>query len=138
MILRIVLDTNVLVSHFILPNGNPTKILHLALAGKATIVLSPPILEELEDVLGRKLGFGPTDAAAARTSIETIAELVTPVHAIDHIAQDDADNRVLECALSGLADAIVTGDKRHLLPLKQFRGIPIHSPLDFLKTHQPE
>ena len=46
---------------------------------------------------------------------------------------DPDDEMILECALAAEADYIVSGDKRHLLPLRQFRGIPIVSPPDFLR-----
>jgi len=45
---------------------------------------------------------------------------------------DPADAKILACAVAGKADVIVTGDKRHLLPLKKYRGIPIVSPAEFL------
>jgi predicted nucleic acid-binding protein len=46
---------------------------------------------------------------------------------------DAADAKILACAVAGKADAIVTGDKKHLLPLKRYRGIPIVSPAEFLE-----
>jgi putative PIN family toxin of toxin-antitoxin system len=133
--LRFVLDTNVLVSHFILPGRNPSKILDLVLAGKATLVASDFILDELEGVLASRIGFPRAEAERATDSIRSIAEVVRPRHAVDVIRQDESDNRILEAALSGRADVIVSGDKKHLLPLKSFRGISILSPLDFLKLH---
>ena len=51
-----------------------------------------------------------------------------------HAAKRDPDDEtILECALAAEADYTVSGDKRHLLPLRQFRGIPIVSPSDFLR-----
>ena len=135
MSLRFVLDTNVLVSHFILPGRNPSKLLDLVLAGKATLVASDFILDELEGVLAERIGFPPAEAERAADSIRSITEVVRPRHAVDVIRQDESDNRILETALSGRADIIVSGDRKHLLPLKSFRGIRILSPLDFLKLH---
>lgn len=133
MKLRVVLDTNVLVSHFVLPDQNPTKVLRLAHARAYVLVLSDVLLEEFRGVMRDKLEYSPAEAALAEDSIREIAEVVAPVHAVDAIAADEADNRVLECALSGGAQIIVSGDRRHLLPLKSYRGIRILSPREFLK-----
>jgi predicted nucleic acid-binding protein len=55
---------------------------------------------------------------------------------IKAISYPDEDNRVLECAVDGKAEFIVTGDTRHILPLKEYGGIKILSPSEFLK-HLP-
>ena len=60
------------------------------------------------------------------------AGLVFPVERTRGAITDPDDDMVLECALAAEADFIVSGDKRHLLPLKKFRGIPILSPAAFL------
>lgn len=62
---------------------------------------------------------------------KAMALVTEPSERLSIIAEDPSDNRVLECALSAHADAIVSGD-RHLLVLKVFRGIPILSPQVFL------
>jgi len=61
------------------------------------------------------------------------AELVFPVERASGATPDPDDEMVLECALTVEADFIVSGDKKHLLPLREFRGIPIISPADFLR-----
>lgn len=134
MKIRLVADTNILVSHFLLPGHNPSKIIHLALEDKLNLVLSEFILAEMEGVLQKKLRFTRAETLAARKSIESITEMVKPRHAVDIIQADESDNRILECALSGKAHVIVTGDKKHLLPVKEFKGIKILSPVEFLKA----
>ncbi len=62
--------------------------------------------------------------------------MVFPVERASGATPDPFDEMVLECALSARADAIVSGDKKHLLVLEEFRGIPILSPGDFLKYHE--
>lgn len=133
MIPRLVLDTNVLVSHFILPGGNPTKILGLILARKAALLTSRVLLDEVEGVLLVKVGFTSKAARHAREALESVAEVVHPRHLVDDVRADPDDNRVLEVALSGRADVIVSGDKKHLLPLRSFRGMPILAPAEYLK-----
>jgi predicted nucleic acid-binding protein len=62
-----------------------------------------------------------------------IADIIIPDIVPNVIENDPADNHILACAVSGKADVIVSGDKRHLLPLKEYEGIPIVRPADFLR-----
>jgi predicted nucleic acid-binding protein len=57
---------------------------------------------------------------------------VTPTQTLDIIQVDPPDNRILECAAAAKSDYIVTGDKRHILPLGTYAGIPIVKVADFL------
>jgi predicted nucleic acid-binding protein len=66
-------------------------------------------------------------------AIAKVGEIVTPRFTLDVIREDPADNRILECAVAGKADLIVSGD-RHLLKLKSYEGISIVRPIDFLRT----
>lgn len=67
------------------------------------------------------------------TALTESAELVFPTDRATGATADPDDEMVLECALAGEADFIVTGDKKHLLPLRQFRDIPIVNPAEFLR-----
>jgi predicted nucleic acid-binding protein len=66
------------------------------------------------------------------------ATLVFPMENAAGATTDPDDEMILECALAAEADFIVTGDKKHLLPLRQFRDIPIVSPADFLRLLEVE
>jgi putative PIN family toxin of toxin-antitoxin system len=104
-------------------------------AGKLQLVVSPPILAELASILKSKFSWDDEDIREALMSVGRHAELVKPglrIRALD----DDADNRVLECAVEGHADSIVSGD-HHLLSLNEFRGIPIVRVSDFLSEGIP-
>ena len=59
------------------------------------------------------------------------SQLVYPQERLQVVRKDPADNRVLECAAEARADYLITGDKRHLLPLKKFQGTKIVMPRDF-------
>ena len=59
------------------------------------------------------------------------SRMVEPIERLE-ISPDETDNRYIECAVSGGADYLVTGDKQHLLPIGVFREIPILSPTTFL------
>lgn len=128
---RVVLDSNVLISalHF---GGKPEELLLLANEGSIELFLSAFILEETARNLKEKLGWEERAIRDALTIIKAVATLVQPKMRLQIISQDDADNRVLECAVEARADFLVTGDKRHLLPLRKYRGIRILTPRDCL------
>lgn len=122
---RVVLDTNVLISATVFPGSLPDRLVHLVLDGTLTGVTSPPLLEEYGGVLMKKFGFTSASAGKAKVLYQAACVLVEPRFVLTAVRQDPADNRVLECAVAGGAEAVVTGDRRHLLPLREFRGIRI-------------
>lgn len=127
---RVVLDTNVLLSAVIF-GGKPEQIISLARAGRIELFTSPAILAELAGVLISKFQFSPEMAAEAVGEIGGVATLVRPRRKVNTIREDDADNRVLECALAAKTDYIVSGD-RHLLGMRCYKGIAILTPTEFL------
>jgi len=131
--LKVALDTNVLVSATLF-SGNPEKILDLAEEGKIKILISEKILEEFREVLQEKFGFSLSMAELAASGIREISSLITPTQRLTVIKEKEADNRVLECAVEGRAQYIVSGDTKHLQPLKEYQEIKILSPAQFLKA----
>ena len=129
--MRVVADTNVLVSALIFPGGSPEAVYRLALEGKIELVTSRPLLAELGRVLTEKFGWDAERTEAAIAQLVRLAEIVDRAETLSEIEADPADNRVLEAAGEGEADAIVSGD-RHLLALGSWRGIPIQAPAAFL------
>jgi len=128
---KVVADTNVLVSALIFPGDPPEAFYRLALERRIELVTSRPLLAELGRVLTEKFGWEPERAEAAVGQVVRQAEIVDPREALTEIEADPADNRVLEAAAEGRADAIVSGD-RHLLALGSWRGIPIKPPAAFV------
>jgi putative PIN family toxin of toxin-antitoxin system len=128
---RVVADTNVLVSALIFPGGPPEAIYRLALEGRIDLVTSRPLLAELGRVLTEKFGWHPEQTEQAVGQLIRLAHIVDPDEAISEIQADPADNRVLEAAAARDAAAIVSGDQ-HLLALGAWRGIPIHDPAGFV------
>ncbi len=127
---RLVLDTNIVISG-VLFGGPPRSILELALEGAIELFSSPEMEDELEQVLRTKF---PEHLPAIQETLFALHELTTltlPRRTVRIIREDPSDNRILECALSAKADAIVSGD-HHLLDVGEFRGIPILSPKVFL------
>jgi putative PIN family toxin of toxin-antitoxin system len=129
--LRVVADTNVLVSALLF-GGPPEQIVLAGLRGEIQLLTSSPLLKELERVLKVKFKLNLHLVRNIIEEIKEVAELVEVSSHINVISYPDDDNRVLECAVDGKAEFIVTGDTKHILPLKEFRGTKILSPSEFL------
>jgi uncharacterized protein len=133
--MRVVADTNIVVSG-LLWRGNPRRVLDVARDGIIELFTSPPLLEELEDVLGR--GRFATRLAAANVTVSELllgytalatlveAETIEPV-----ILADPDDDSVLACALAAQCDVITSGDN-HLLALKEHQDIRILTAAELL------
>jgi uncharacterized protein len=132
---RVVADTNIYISAMMF-GGLPGSLLDLGLLRAFTLITSPPLLDELEDKLRVKFGVSAADAAAIRAKLENAADVVNPDLTLDVVKDDPDDNRVLECAVAGRADYIVSGD-RHLLQLKAHAGIAILTARQFLEALAP-
>ena len=126
--MRVVLDTNVLVSalHF---GGRPRGLLDDVLRGDHTLIGGPAILGELEAVLVETCGWTSERAAVVRAELEAIAEVVTPVE-VPRVFRDPDDDQILAIAVIGTVDALVTGDA-DLLALGAHGGVNISSIADY-------
>lgn len=128
---KIVLDTNILISALGF-GGNPRKILGLVLEKRCKAFSSPVLLAELEDVITKKFPKLSHNMERINKQLRKSLKLVKPKTSI-HILRDEDDNRVLEAALEGKCDYIITGDKE-LLRLKVFKSIKILTPNEFTTT----
>lgn len=110
---KVVLDTNILVSAFIKPEGKEALILQLGLAGLFQLCISEAMLAEYEEVLGRpKFKRPPYLVSALIVALRRKALLVYPKRTLK-ISLHQPDNRFLECAEAAQADFLITGNKRH-------------------------
>lgn len=132
---KVVYDTNVYVSAFIY-GGSPWRCLELAVEKEVELITSKEILEEFAKVLEKKFGWPEEKREKAVRRIVKYAIIVEPRKRLKKISNDPTDNRMLEAAEEGRADYIVTGDKKHILPLKKHKTAKILSPADFLKVLQ--
>ena len=121
--MRVVFDTNILVSALVFPGGRGDAALRRIIAGTDQLVMSRAILDELLDVLSRKFARDAEELAHVAVFVSELAMVVAARRRL-RVVQDDRDNRILECAIAGRAEAIVTGEKA-LLALKNFRNIPV-------------
>ena len=129
--MRVVFDTNIFVSglNFL---GNEHKLLNLADQKGFELFISPFILEELEGVLDRKFNWSHEDFLETVEELRESSYVIEPQQLPEVISGGHPDNRILECAVGAAADYLVTGDKRHLLPLREYRGIKIVTTTQFL------
>ena len=130
--MRIVLDTNVLISALSFPDSKPDEILSHIRRGEIELFTSEFILSELGRVLNNKFRFTKSETEARLRAIRGVAHLVTPTERLTLVTAKDDDNRILECAVTAQVEFLVTGDKQHLLPLGSYGGIKIVSPAQFL------
>jgi uncharacterized protein len=130
LMLKVVLDTNVIVSGLNFPTSNPAKILLLVASEEIANFISRPILNETRRILVDKFFWTREEVDTAEVWLTTFSKSVNPENRISVIA-DDPDNRILECAAEGQADFIISGD-HHLTDLKNYQGIKIVAPSTFL------
>ena len=128
--MKVVFDTNVLVSALVFPGGRGEAALERILEEKDELVLSKPILDELLGILGRKFARDAEALAQVAVFLSELSVSVKPRQRL-HVVKDEPDNRILECAIAGHADAIVTGD-RALLALGEYRGVRLISLREYL------
>ena len=122
--MKAVFDTNILISAFVFPGGVPEALYRAALERRITLITSPPLLAEFGRVLVEKFGWDPVRSEDAVAQVARIGEVVRPAETVEVVAEDPADDRVLEAAAAGHANLIVSGD-RHLLNLKAWQGVEI-------------
>jgi uncharacterized protein len=133
---RIVLDTNVLVSGLISPNGPPADILRLLETGLIVPCFSERILGEYREVLTRAEFQFPADRIGRLLQrLETVGELIVS-GPVSGEFPDPKDAPFLEAALAAYADFLVTGNLRHF-PVRLRRGVAVVSPREFIEALRP-
>jgi len=135
--LKVVLDTNILVSATLSPKGTPAQIIKAWRKGKFKLIISPGLFEEMERVI-----FYPKVRKYSAWSEEEInyflkeleqVSIKTPGRLSSRIVKNDpADDMFIITAIEGKANYIVSGDQ-HLLQLKTYEDIKIITPANFLK-----
>lgn len=134
--MKVVIDTNVLISALINPTSVPAKVIDLIEAKTIQPVMSIATQEELCRVLGYKkiqktLTLTPVQAQELAEQMILHCQLIYPDMAVMATAEDESDNRYIEVALAAKASYVITGDQ-HLLKLEQYNGIEMVTPAQFL------
>ena len=132
--MRIVLDTNILISALITKGTPPDQLYQAWLRGEIELVTSTAQMAEVADVLARprlRKFLDAGEAAAIVENIDTRALIPDDPPDVD-LSPDPKDNPILAAAIAGKADLIVSGDKKHMLALGEVEGIPIVTARDAL------
>lgn len=129
---RAVIDTNILISALLFVASVPGQTLR-KVTQDGLLLLSEPVLSEIATVLARRKFDRYVSAEIRRdfvADLAAVAEQVSIIHTV-HICRDPKDNMILELAISGQADFILTGDQ-DLLALGSFHEVPIWTPARYL------
>ena len=132
---RIVVDTNVLVSGLISPFGPPAEVVRLVTANRVQLLYDPRVLAEYQQVLVRpRFTFAPGRVEALLSQIEADGELVTAAPLAEPLPDSD-DEASLAIALTGKAQYLVTGNLHHY-PAQSRRSMPVVSPREFVDSYR--
>lgn len=135
--IKIVLDTNEYISGVINKQSNPAKIIQAWRRKKVDLIISPSIKEEVERVVRYpkiKDKYHITEGRIKRllNNLEKYAIKMKDQIKVD-VIKKPSDNMFLACAIEGEEDFLITGDNKHILKLKEYQGIKIITPAEFLK-----
>jgi putative PIN family toxin of toxin-antitoxin system len=131
--MRVVVDTNVLVSGILNPHGPPGRIVDAVLSEALIVLHDDRILGEYREVLIRPaFGFQRADVDAMLDFIEIAGEHLT-AGGIDVVLPDSTDLPFLEVAVAGLADALISGNVKHFKPRQGRHDVYVCTPAEFLR-----
>ena len=129
--MRVVLDTNIFISAFVIPGSLVEKAILNIIEEEDSLLISAHIIDEVLSVLSSKFGRDREGLSHVAVALSELAELVKPARRIK-LLKDEPDNRILECAIYGEADLLVTGDKK-ILQLQEYKGVKIISLREYLE-----
>jgi putative PIN family toxin of toxin-antitoxin system len=116
-----VFDSNIFISALVFPGKRAEKAMFRIMEGTDRLLISKPIVDEVLSVLARKFAREREELARVAVLLADLGEMVRPRRRL-RVLRDEADNRILECAVSGHADLVVTGD-RAMLQLGNFEKV---------------
>lgn len=128
--MKVVFDTNIFISALVIPGGSAEKALLKVIEGPDELIISHDIIDEVLTILSGKFSRDREALSRVAVNLAEIGRIVKPWKRVS-IFQDEPDNRILECAIDGKADAIVTGDKV-MLKLEGYEGIKFITLKDYL------
>jgi len=131
--LKVVLDTNIYVAAFGYPMGPTAALWTAALDRQYRLLVSSAIIRELARVLRSDFTWQEPRVQNVIRVVGQVGEIITPRTRVQAATADPDDDRILECAVDGQADLIVSND-HHLLDLKAYQEIAIIASPDFRRT----
>jgi len=130
--MRVVLDTNVLISATLWDESVSQKLLFELINSGCEIFVSAEILAEYQRVLKRDFGYADKNICLIINKILRFSSLVVRLEKIELVKDDPEDDKIVSCAVSSSSDYIITYDK-HLLRLREFKWGRILTPDEFLR-----
>lgn len=135
--IKAVLDTNLIVSAFLTPNGHPARILKAWQDSLFELIISPQIIEEMRrvlflDKLKKYKLVSDEEINTFLLGLHNVRGFINPHKVLKVIEDDPDDDKFIIAAVEGKAEYIVSGDS-HLKKLGSYQGIKIFSPVEFLK-----
>jgi len=130
--MKVVFDTNIYISAFVFVGGSAEKAMQRVLNDKDALIISKPIIEETLRILSEKFERNIEELSRTAIYLSEIATTVEPAERLT-VLSDDPDNRILECAIEGGAEKIVTGDKA-MLSLGMYESVEIVSLRNYLSS----
>jgi uncharacterized protein len=131
---RIVADSNIYISALQF-RGKPLELLQMAERGEIELLISDHIVEEVTRTLRERFEWPEARLQEVIETVTSFTKRIEPTQRLDVVKDDPDDNRILECAVEGQAECVVTGDK-DLLRLRQHGAIRIVQVAEFLQTAQ--
>jgi len=129
--MKVVFDSNILVAALLLPGGRAEAAVANILDGVDDLVISRPIIQEVLSVLASKFSRDKEELSRVAVVLGELGRIVEPSRRL-YVLRDEPDNRILECAVEGNAEAIVTGDKA-MLAIGEYEGIRLVTLAVYLK-----
>lgn len=130
--IKVVLDTNILLSSTLWNNSEAQKLLFKLIRKNVQIYSSVEILSEYQEVLKRDFDYSDKEISYIMEKIFTFTTLIKPKKRIDVVKDDPDDNKIIECAIESSSKNIITYDK-HLLNIGEYEGIKIIKPKEAMR-----
>lgn len=130
--IKVVLDTNILLSSTLWNNSEAQKLLFKLIRKNVQIYSSVEILSEYQEVLKRDFDYSDKEISYIMEKIFTFTTLIKPKKRVDVVKDDPDDNKIIECAIESSSKNIITYDK-HLLNIGEYEGIKIIKPKEAMR-----
>lgn len=131
--MKITVDTNFLISATQWDYSVAHKLLIKLINSNTEIFTTKEIIEEFIEILERDFKYVKEEARSIAEKILQFLKLVEPTEKLDVVKDDPSDNKIVECAIASNSKYIITYDKKHLLKLKEYKGIKIITPEEMLR-----
>jgi putative PIN family toxin of toxin-antitoxin system len=128
--MKVVFDSNILIAALLFLGGRADAAVANVLEGVDDLVISRPIIQEVLSVLASKFSRNKEELSRVAVLLGEMGEIASPSRRLS-VFRDEPDNRILECAVEGNAEAIVTGDKA-MLAIGEYEGIRLLTLAEYL------